>query len=67
MIKTLLARLQEPSTYAGLATILGLLHISLPDEKLQAIVKVLIAGAGLAAIFVSEKNGNPPTDTSKPA
>ena len=61
MIKSILQRLQEPSTYAGLAGLLGLLHVSIPDEKLQAMIKVLIAGAGLAAVFIAEKNGTPPT------
>ena len=63
MLKSILARLQEPSTYAGLAGLLGLLHVSIPDEKLQSIIKVTIAAAGLAAVFIGE-NGNSPTPPS---
>jgi hypothetical protein len=54
MLQYLLARAKEPSSYAGLATLLGMLGISVAPAEWQAIVGVLTAGAGLAAIVLPE-------------
>lgn len=58
-MKTLLARLQEPSTYAGLAALLGLVGINLPDAKFQSIAHAVAAVAGALAIFLGESNVPP--------
>jgi hypothetical protein len=59
-MKTLLARFQEPSTYAGVAAILGLVGVQIPDAKYQAIVHAVAAVAGALAIFLGETNGPTP-------
>jgi sulfite exporter TauE/SafE len=59
-MKTLLARLQEPSTYAGLAALLGLVGVNLPDAKFQSIAHAVAAIAGALAIFLGESNGPTP-------
>jgi len=58
-MKILLARLQEPSTYAGLAVLLGLVGVNLPDAKFQAITHAVAAIAGALAIFLGESNVPP--------
>jgi hypothetical protein len=58
-MKILLARLQEPSTYAGLAALLGLVGVNLPDAKFQAITHAVAALAGALAIFLGENNAPP--------
>jgi len=59
-MKTLLARLQEPSTYAGLSALLGLAGVQIADAKYQAIVHAIAAIAGTVAIFLGETNGPTP-------
>jgi hypothetical protein len=59
-MKTLLARLQEPSTYAGLSALLGLAGVQIPDAKYQAIIHAIAAVAGALAIFLGESNGPTP-------
>lgn len=53
MIDFVLNRLREPSTYAGLAGLAAAVGIAEP--LYQAISAVVMAAAGLAAIFLSEK------------
>jgi hypothetical protein len=53
MIDFVLHRLREPSTYAGLAGLAAAVGIAEP--LYQAISAVIMAAAGLAAIFLSEK------------
>ena len=48
-------RLKEPSTYAGLAAILAAFGVSIDPGLLQAAVAVATALAGLASVFVAEK------------
>lgn len=48
-------RLKEPSTYAGLAALLAAFGVSIDPGMLQAVVAVATAIAGLASIFVAEK------------
>jgi hypothetical protein len=51
----IISRLKEPSTYAGLAALLAAFGVSIDPGMLQAVVAVATAIAGLASIFVSEK------------
>jgi ABC-type uncharacterized transport system involved in gliding motility auxiliary subunit len=51
----IIARLKEPSTYAGLAALLAAFGVSIDPGMLQAVVAVATAIAGLASIFVAEK------------
>ena len=53
MIDFVLNRMREPSTYAGLAGLAAAVGIAEP--LYQAISAVIMAAAGLAAIFLSEK------------
>jgi hypothetical protein len=49
-------RMKEPSTYAGLASILGLVGVNLAPESLTAIISVLTAVAAAVAVFVPDLN-----------
>jgi hypothetical protein len=53
MVDFVLKRLREPSTYAGFAGLAAAVGIAEP--LYQAISAVIMAAAGLAAIFLSEK------------
>ena len=66
MLRYLLARAREPSSYAGLATLLGAAGLSVAPAEWQAIVSVLTAIAGLVAILFPDGAGpsSPPTDPS---
>lgn len=50
-----IARLKEPSTYAGLAGLLVANHIGNANELATAITSILVGAASLAAIFLQEK------------
>jgi len=50
-----LARLSEPSSYAGLGAILALLGIHFSDSVLGQLAQFLAAGCGLAALFLKER------------
>ncbi|HXE17642.1 MAG TPA: hypothetical protein VN632_10460 [Stellaceae bacterium] len=54
MLNYLLARAKEPSSYAGLAGLLGMAGVTLAPDEWQAIVGVLTAGASLLAIILPE-------------
>ena len=54
MLNYLLARAKEPSSYAGLAGILGMVGITVAPAEWQAIVGVLTAVASLLAIVLPE-------------
>lgn len=54
MLSFLLARAKEPSSYAGLATLLGIAGVSVAPDEWQAIVGVLTAVASLLAIILPE-------------
>lgn len=58
-MKTLLARLQEPSTYAGLSALLALAGVQIPDAKYQSIIHAIAAVAGTVAMFLGEKPNAP--------
>jgi uncharacterized membrane protein len=51
----LLARLKEPSTFAGLGALLAAAGIHANDAVVQAIVQALVSLAGLAAVLMPEK------------
>ena len=53
MIDFVLNRMREPSTYAGFAGLAAAVGIAEP--LYQAISAVIMAAAGLAAIFLSEQ------------
>ncbi len=65
MLNLLLARAKEPSSYAGLATLLGLAGVSIAPPEWQAIVGVLTAIASLVAIVLPEASGasSPPANS----
>lgn len=53
--KFLIARLREPSTYAGLGTLAGLVGYALTAEQINAIIAFLVSAGGLIAIFLPEQ------------
>jgi hypothetical protein len=55
MLQIIISRLREPSTYAGVSSLLALFGVQVSDAKLQSISQALAALAGVAAIFLSEK------------
>ena len=54
-MKTLLAKLKEPSTIRGIAIIGGVVGISLDPSKWDAIGSTLAAIIGLIEVFRKEK------------
>lgn len=52
----LVARLKEPSTYAGLAVLLGMFGVKLAPEALTSIITVVSAIAGALAVLVPDLN-----------
>lgn len=50
-----LARLSEPSTYAGIAALLAA-GMRVDDPIWQAVFQLVMAGAGFAAVLISEKS-----------
>lgn len=50
----LVARMREPSTWAGISALL-VSYVSLSAEQTQAIVTLGIALGGFLAVFMSEK------------
>jgi sulfite exporter TauE/SafE len=53
-MKALLVRFSEPSSYAGLGAIVGVLGLHVPDGTLQAASMILAGICGLVAIFLPE-------------
>ena len=51
----MLARLKEPSTWAGFAVLLGLFGINIAPEVLAPAIQGLTGIAGAAAVLMSEK------------
>jgi hypothetical protein len=49
-----LARLSEPSTYAGFAALLAACGVHVDDVTWQAALQLLMAAAGFAAVLMSE-------------
>lgn len=51
----LIERLKEPSSYAGFAALLGIVGVKFAPDQFQAIVTLLTAAAGVAAVFMKDK------------
>lgn len=51
----ILARLKEPSTYAGFATIVAALGWNVTDEMQKTIMTAVMGVAGMLAMFFSER------------
>lgn len=51
----LLARLSEPSSYAGLGALLALLGWNLTDPALAQLAQLLAAGCGFVALCLKER------------
>ncbi len=54
-MNSLLARMREPSTYAGLAVLLGLFGVQMAPETMTAVVQTVSGAAALAAIALGER------------
>jgi hypothetical protein len=59
LLAFLVARLKEPSSYAGLGAMLAALGIHADDAVVAAAVQLLVAAGGLAAVLLPEQ-GAPP-------
>ena len=55
LVRLLLARLKEPSSMAGLASILMAVGINLPEDMMVHIITAVGALAGVAGMLVKEK------------
>jgi hypothetical protein len=66
MLQYFLARAKEPSSYAGLATLLSAAGLSVAPAEWQAIVGVVTALAGLFAILFPE-TGDRSSQTTDPS
>ncbi len=54
-MQTFLARMREPSTYAGLAVLLGLFGVSLAPEMAQSAIQAATGLAAVAAMVMRER------------
>lgn len=54
-MKGLLERFKEPSSWAGIGVLLGLVGVNMAPEGLTAIIAVASAVCGLLAFFFKEK------------
>ena len=57
IVQMLLNRLKEPSTLAGLGSVMAAIGISLPGEVVTQITVVIGALAGIAATMMKEQGG----------
>lgn len=55
LLEFIVARLREPSTYAGLGALLAAAGIHVNDMVVQAFIQVLVSVAGLVAVLMPEK------------
>jgi hypothetical protein len=55
LFEFVVARLREPSTYAGLGALLAAAGIHVNDLVVQALIQVLVSVAGLVAVLMPEK------------
>ncbi|ABK43756.1 hypothetical protein Mmc1_2760 [Magnetococcus marinus MC-1] len=53
LVKTVLGRVKEPSSWSGVAVLLAMFGLS--HEQTGAITELLAAGAALASVFIAEK------------
>ena len=56
LIAFVLARLREPSSYAGLGALLAAAGIHADQTVVRATIQVLVATAGLIAVLMPEKS-----------
>jgi hypothetical protein len=54
LLAFVIARLREPSTYAGLGALLAAGGIHVDDAIVQAAIQVLVSIAGLIAVLMPE-------------
>jgi hypothetical protein len=54
-MNSILLRLKQPSTYAGLATLISLTGLAVSPEQWQAISGFVIAAVALYEVFRNEK------------
>lgn len=66
MLQIIISRLKEPSTYAGVSSLLALFGVKIPDAKMQTISQALAALAAVAAMLLSEKAKSNATGTQPP-
>ncbi len=57
----IVARLKEPSTYAGLGAVLAAAGIHIDNSILDATIQVMVSIAGLIAVLVPERVNASPT------
>lgn len=62
----LLARLKEPSSYAGVGALFAAAGIQINDAVLQAAIQAVIALAGLVAVLMPEKIGSTKAERGMP-
>jgi hypothetical protein len=55
IIRMLLSRLKEPSTFAGLGGVLAAVGISLPAEAMSSIIVIIGGIAALASMLMREQ------------
>jgi hypothetical protein len=60
LLAFILARLKEPSTYAGLGALLAAAGLHVPDATLSAAVTAAVGLAGFAAVLLPEIHHRPP-------
>jgi len=51
----LVDRLREPSSYAGLAALMGIFGLQVAPEAWTMVIQVLTGVAGLAAFFMKDR------------
>lgn len=54
MFDAILARLKEPSTYAGVAFLLGLVGVKIAPEAWDGVLQVVAALGGVLAVVIPE-------------
>ena len=54
LLRYLLARMREPSTAAGIATLAAMFHHTIPDETVAGLVLIFGGVASVSAILVPE-------------
>lgn len=64
LFDSIIARAEEPSTYAGVATLLAMAGVHIADPVFQAIAHTAAAIAGLVAAVKADKAKHTPAVTS---
>jgi hypothetical protein len=55
LLRFLIDRLREPSTFAGFGAVAAMLHHQIPDATLAGLIAIGGVVAGIAAILLPEK------------